>query len=99
MVNSILEGWEESVTILVALWMHREVNIGERGADDLICCTHNLLESCAVGSVAIPVQYSDAAGQDALDGAPVERCENRWLEVHLLQLAEEMQALLSSLDQ
>ncbi len=45
---------------------------GERDTNNLLSCSHYPLEGLAVGRVAGAIPHSDAAGQDALDGASVE---------------------------
>ncbi len=53
---------------------------GESGTDDLCSGVHCPLEGLAVSSTTVPVPDSDAAGQHALDGAPVEGGEDGWRE-------------------
>lgn len=60
-------------------------------SSDLLHDLHNPLESSVVRGVAVPVPDGDAAGQDTLNGAPVEGCKDGWREVHLLQPLEEVQ--------
>lgn len=62
---------------------------GDWGADDPLHCLHDLLYSSVVGSVAIPIQNRDADDQDALDGAPVEGCEDVWREMQFFFQASE----------
>ncbi len=45
---------------------------GERDTSNLLSCTHYSLEGLAAGCVAGAIPHSDAASQDALDGASVE---------------------------
>ncbi len=45
---------------------------GERGTDDLCSCVHCPLEGLAFCCTTVPVLDSDAAGQHALNGSPVE---------------------------
>ncbi len=42
---------------------------GERDTNDLLSCSHYLLKGLAAGRVAGAIPHSDAASQDALDGA------------------------------
>ncbi len=53
---------------------------GESGTDDLCSGVHCPLEGLAVSSTTVPVPDSDAAGQHALDDAPVEGGEDGWRE-------------------
>ncbi len=73
-----------SFTILLALLEHRaRKNIqdgGERGTDDFCSCVHCPLEGLAVCCTTVPVPDSDAAGQHALNGSPVEGGEDGWRE-------------------
>lgn len=62
------------------------LKMGERGADEPLYCQHNHLRTAVVGGMAVSVPDSDAAGQDALDGVPLEGCEDDWREVNLLEL-------------
>ncbi len=45
---------------------------GERDTNDLLSCSHYPLKGLAAGRVAGAIPHSDAASQDALDGASVE---------------------------
>ncbi len=45
---------------------------GERDTNDLLSCSHYPLKELAAGRVAGAIPHSDAARQDALDGASVE---------------------------
>ncbi len=45
---------------------------GERDTNNLLSCSHYPLEGLAAGRVAGAIPHSDAASQDALDGASVE---------------------------
>ncbi len=45
---------------------------GERDTNDLLSCSHYPLKGLAVGRVAGAIPHSDAASQNALDGASVE---------------------------
>ncbi len=42
---------------------------GERDTNDLLSCSHYPLKGLAAGRVAGAIPHSDAASQDALDGA------------------------------
>ncbi len=53
---------------------------GESGTDDRCSCVHCPLEGLAVSSTTVPVPDSDAASQQALNGAPVEGGEDGWRE-------------------
>ncbi len=45
---------------------------GKRDTNDLLSCSHYPLKGLAAGRVAGAIPHSDAASQDALDGASVE---------------------------
>ncbi len=45
---------------------------GERDTNDLLSCSHYPLKGLVAGRVAGAIPHSDAAGQNALDGASVE---------------------------
>lgn len=45
---------------------------GLRDASDLVDCVHYALQSLLAGAVAASVPRSDAASEDALNGAPIE---------------------------
>ncbi len=45
---------------------------GETDTNDLLSCSHYLLKGLAAGSVAGAIPHSDAASQNAFDGASVE---------------------------
>ncbi len=45
---------------------------GERDTNDLLSCSHYALKCLAAGCVASAIPHSDAASQDALNGASVE---------------------------
>ncbi len=47
---------------------------GERDTNDLLSCSHYPLKGLAAGRVAGAIPHSDAASQNALDGASVEGC-------------------------
>ncbi len=63
---------------------------GERGTDDLCSCVHCPLEGLAVCCTTVPVPDSDAAGQHAHNGSPVEGGEDGWRETCSLQLVEKV---------
>ena len=44
--------------------------------NDLLCCSHSTLQGLAAGNGVGSVPHCDAAGQDALSGASVERVHN-----------------------
>ncbi len=73
-----------SFTILFALLEHCVRNIsrmeGRGGNYDFCSCVRCPLEALAVSSTAVPVPDSDAAGQYALNGSPVESGEDEWRE-------------------
>ncbi len=73
------EGWVGSFTILFACKENIQDG-GERGTDDFCSCVHCPLEGLAVCCTTVPVPDSDAAGQHALNGSPVESSEDRWRE-------------------
>ncbi len=45
---------------------------GERDTNDLLSCSHYPLKGLVAGRVAGAIPHSDAASQNALDGASVE---------------------------
>ncbi len=53
---------------------------GERGTDDLCSCVHCPLEGLVICCTAVSVPDSDATGQHALNGSPVESGEDGWRE-------------------
>ncbi len=61
---------------------------GERDTNDLLSCSHYPLKGLAAGRVAGTVPHSDAASQDALDGASGSS-----------EFAEEVETLLCFLGQ
>ncbi len=65
-------------------------NGGERDADDLCSCVHCLLECLVVCCTTVPVPDSDAAGQHALNGSPVESGEDGWGEACSFQPAQKV---------
>ncbi len=52
---------------------------GKRGTDDLCSCVHSPLKGFAVCCTIVSVPDSDAAGQHALNGSPVESGESHLL--------------------
>ncbi len=67
---------------------------GERGTDDFCSCVHCPLEGLVVCCTIVLVPDSDAAGQHALNGSPVEGGEDGWRETCSFQPAEKVYALL-----
>ncbi len=63
---------------------------GERDTDDLCSCVHCPLEGLAVCCTTVPIPDSDAAGQHALNGSPVECGEDGWRETCSFQPAEKV---------
>ncbi len=63
---------------------------GERGTDDLCICVHCPLEGLAVCCITVPIPDSDAAGQHALNGSPVECGEDGWRETCSFQPVEKV---------
>ncbi len=59
---------------------------GERGTDDFFSCVHCPLEGLAVCCTTVPAPDSDAAGQHALNGSPVEGGEDGWRETCSYQI-------------
>ncbi len=59
---------------------------GERDTNDLLSCSHYPLKGLAVGRVAGAIPHSDAASQDALDGASVESAHDGVGALALLSL-------------
>ncbi len=60
---------------------------GERDTDDFCSGVHCPLEGLAVCCTTVPVPDSDAAGQHALNGSPVEGGEDGWRKACSLQPA------------
>ncbi len=87
-----------SFTRLFALLEHRVRKISRmegRGAPMIFCsCVHCPLEGLAVCYTTVPIPDSDAAGQHALNGSPVESGEDGWRETCSFQPAEKVKALL-----
>ncbi len=63
---------------------------GERGPNDFCSGVHCSLEGLAVCCTTVPVPDSDAAGQHALNGSPVEGGEDGWREACSFQPAEKV---------
>ncbi len=66
---------------------------GERDTNDLLSCSHYALKGLAAGCVA-HIPHSDAASQDALDGASVEGAHDGCRGSGSSQFAEEVKTLL-----
>ncbi len=62
---------------------------GERDTNDLLSCSHYALKGLAAGCVASAIPHSDAASQDALDGASVEGAHDGGQGSGSSQFAEE----------
>ncbi len=75
-LKKLCVGWVGSPAMLRALRVRRVlVDVlegGERDTNDLLSCSHYPLKGLAAGRVAGAIPHSDAASQDALDGASVE---------------------------
>ena len=67
---------------------------GERDTNDLLSCSHYALQSLPAGRVAGAIPHSDAAGQNALDGASVEGVHDGGWGSGSPQFAEEVETLL-----
>ncbi len=72
---------------------------GERDTNDLLSCSHYPLKGLAAGRVAGAIPHSDAASQDALDGASVEGAHDRGRGSGSSEFAEEVETLLCFLGQ
>ncbi len=68
--------------------------VGERDTNDLLSCSHYALKGLAAGCVASAIPHSDAASQDALDGASVEGAHDGGRGSGSSQFAEEVETLL-----
>ncbi len=64
---------------------------GERDTNDLLSCSHYALKGLAAGCVAGAIPHSDAASQDALDGASVEGAHDGGRGSATSQFAEEVE--------
>ncbi len=75
-LKKLCVGWVGSPAMLRALAGETGVvNVlerGERDTNDLLSCSHYPLKGLAAGRVAGAIPHSDAASQNALDGASVE---------------------------
>ncbi len=60
------------------------------GHNDFCSCVHYTLEGLAVCCTKVPIPDSDAAGQDTLNGSPVEGGEDGWRETCSFQLVEKV---------
>ncbi len=67
---------------------------GERDTNDLLSCSHYALKGLAAGCVASAMPHSDAASQDALDGASVEAAHDGGWGAGSSQFVEEVETLL-----
>ncbi len=72
---------------------------GERDTNDLLSCSHYPLKGLAAGRVAGAIPHSDAASQDALDGASVESAHDGGRGSGSSEFAEEVETLLCFLGQ
>ncbi len=63
---------------------------GERGTNDFCSGVHCPLEGLAVCCTTVSLPDSDAAGQHALNGTPVEGGEDEWREACSFQPAEKV---------
>ncbi len=72
---------------------------GERDTNDLLSCSHYPLKGLAAGRVAGAIPHSDAASQDALDGASVEGAHDGGRGSGSSEFAEEVEMLLCFLGQ
>ncbi len=82
---------------LRALRVRRVVNVlegGERDTNDLLSCSHYPLKGLAAGRVAGAIPHSDAASQNALDGASVEGAHDGGRGSGSSEFAEEVETLL-----
>ncbi len=72
---------------------------GERDTNDLLSCSHYPLKGLAAGCVAGAIPHSDAASQDALDGASVEGAHDGGRGSGSSEFAEGVETLLCFLGQ
>ncbi len=72
---------------------------GERDTNNLLSCSHCPLEGLAAERVAGAIPHSDAASQDALDGASVEGAHDGGRGSGSSEFAEEVETLLCFLGQ
>ena len=71
----------------------------EWGTNDLTSCVHYALQCFPVVFSTATAPHSDAAGQHAFNGAPVECVQDGYGSFHSLELAEEVEAPLGFLHQ
>ncbi len=67
---------------------------GERYTNNLLSCSHYPLKGLAAGCVAGAIPHSDAASQDALDGASVEGTHDGGRGSGSSEFVEEVETLL-----
>ncbi len=67
---------------------------GRETPNDLLSCSHYPLKGLAAGCVAGAIPHSDAASQDALDGASVEGAHDGGRGSGSSEFAEEVEMLL-----
>ncbi len=67
---------------------------GERDTNDLLSCSHYPLKGLAAGRVAGAIPHSDAASQNALDGASVEGAHDGGWGSGSSEFEEEVETLL-----
>ncbi len=67
---------------------------GERDTNDLLSCSHYTLKGLAAGRVAGAIPHSDAASQNALDGASVKGAHDGGRGSGSSEFAEEVETLL-----
>ena len=67
---------------------------GERDTNDLLSCSHYAFQSLSAGRVAGAIPHSDAARQDAHDGASVEGVHDWGWSSGSPKFAEEVETLL-----
>ncbi len=72
---------------------------GERDTNNLLSCSHYPLKGLAAGRVAGAIPHSDAASQNALDGASVESAHDGGRGSGSSEFAEEVETLLCFLGQ
>ncbi len=70
-----------------------------RDTNDLLSCSHYPLKGLAAGRIAGAIPHSDAASQDALDGASVESAHDGGRGSGSSEFAEEVETLLCFLGQ
>ncbi len=67
---------------------------GERDTNDLHRCSYYPLKGLAAGRIAGTIPHSDAASQNALDGASVEGAHDMGWSSGSSEFAEEVETLL-----